>query len=305
MNRDQYFNMFQVTSSILFIIVSMAGCGDNSGGGGNVSHVQNISFTTYIEQPGDVFIYNETMNIKLSNGEKNIITQSAIESYSQVDTIPSKYFYFGEISGPYLLNTQTEDAVIDGYQYSSLLGTEIVDDDLDTFTRINAKTRSGSGEPDGFFSSGDTFTFSESSTLFDSDTGTEVGNENYEGMFTIEGTQTISVPAGSFESLKINVDAESTWTKRGATDSASLSGSFWYAIENGFLVKLSGTVHMTLNEYNLAAEAFSENVLIDYEVGINAISNCLAEQQTDFSASIVAAFIKRINNLESGILFNR
>jgi hypothetical protein len=108
--------------------------------------------------------------------------------------------------------------------------------------------------------------------------------------------QTISVPAGSFESLKINGDIDYTYTKRGSDDSARFNASIWYSVENGFLIRTSGTMSMTLNEYNLTAEASIDNELYAYEVGINSIGKAFSKQQTSFYPSVTSAIIKRLDN---------
>jgi len=248
---------------LILILASIAACGGN---GSDEAPTDDIFITAYQERPGDVFEYQSSMEFIYSDGKTASVTQKETQSFSQVDSIPEKYGYSGDLGGPYILSTTTVDGELDGYEYISADGTEIVDDDLDTFTRVDAQTISGSDEPEDV-SLGDTFTFREESTLFDSDTAEEVGARIIEGTFTVAEEETVTVPAGTFHCLRIDLGLEISITERGITDTMTTVGSGWFDVENGFGPKLTGTMDITMNEFGLTCTATLERVLVDYEIG--------------------------------------
>ena len=292
---------------IISISILISACG---GGNGDESNVQTESYSSYIEKPGDIFTYQYSGDFSYSNGQTATLVWNQTDTYSQVDSIPAKYSYTGDISGPYILNTTTEDGALDGYEYISSLGTEIVDDNLETFTRIDAKTSAGDEDPENI-SIGDTYAFSENAILFDSNTGTEVGSEITNGNMSVIEKADVSVPAGSFQSIKITYNISSTKTVNSITDTYSMSGSVFYGTDNGadngYLIKMTGSLNMTLNEYGLTAEGTSEIVLHNFYLGSSAgktLSKMNLSSINLISLKSIVNDIRRLNRFESNSILD-
>lgn len=251
---------------LTLILAFIVACG---GDGSHDTKSDKFSVAAYEVRPGDTFEYQTSMEASYSNDKTITGTLKEVESFSQVDTIPNKYSYSGDMTGPYILKTKLEDGIVDGYDYMAFDGTDIVSDDLETYTRADAQTITGSDEPEDV-SIGDVFTYYEESTLFDSNTAEKVGTEITDGIFTAMTEETIAVPAGTFHCLKLDFELQMSKNLWGVSDTMSTTGSAWYDIENGFVPKLIGVMDMTINEMGLTANATVERVLTDYEIGVVA-----------------------------------
>jgi|GEM_PF-1238224 len=220
-----------------------------------------LDISSYFDQQSDVITFNDHFEATYSNGERASGDSIKREYYGLVSTIPSKYSYNGAISAPYILRVDTEDGEIDGFEYSSMLDEEIIEDDLDTFKRIDARTKTGTDEPENLdaINIGDEFTFEDDSTLFDSKSAQVVGNEQESGTLTVSAFEPVSVPAGNYNNaVKINFVMNKTTTLRNITDTSDFQGSGWFDATTGLMLKLTGTLTLTLNEYGLTASGASD-----------------------------------------------
>ncbi len=289
---------------LIFGVTTLIGSGGSSGGGGgdnSDNSVTDFSMDYYLEKPGDVFTWQYKMDARYSDDNTVSFEFYETDTFSQADTIPSIYSYSGDISGPYTLNTSTEDGKLAGYQYLSADGEEIIDDNLETFTIVDARTTSGDDEPDNV-STGDTFTYHESATLFDSTTGSEVGNEVDDDTFTVGEIEDISISSGTVRALKINAESNTTTTLSGITDTARFSGAMWYDIEKRVIVKAITSFEMTLNKHGVSATGNSEIVLHEYHIADDGRSRSLGK--TGISSLNQSSIIKMFRNLNKGILSN-
>ena len=277
-------------SFIIFVLFSLSACG--GGGGGNNTP---INVTSYSEVTGDTLTYIDNTNATYSTGQTLSITQTEVFTASSVTTIPEIYSYPGGIAGPYILITNTEDGALDGYEYNAQDGREIVDDSLDTFTRIDAITASGSDDPENV-NIGDSFNFSENATLFDSASGAAVGNIETTGTFYVDSLINITVPAGQFQALRIDYTIDTTTTENGITDTASMVGSSWFDTNIGLFLKLTGDLTLTLNALGITATGNSERILQSYQVASGSGGLSLANTVTStpkVTPNIIINSIKR------------
>lgn len=255
-------------------ILSLTVIGCSSGGGGgessSVSGCSSPDVTSYFDTPGDILSYRDTFDATYSNGSRATAVFEIKHNYGEVSSIPAKYSYSGDIAGPYTLNVKTEDCEIDGFVYESSLGDDIIDDDLTTFKTIDAQTKTGSSEPADIASIalGDEYTFSEDSALFDSGSGLQVGNEVSNGTLVVLSFEEVTVPAGTYNAVKISFNSSGSTTLDGITDTANATGFGWFSVDQGLLLKLDLTLDLTLTESGLTANATSERVLTGYDSAI-------------------------------------
>ncbi len=254
---------------IVLLVVMLLFAGACERGNSTAAKIEGSSVTSYCPRTGDIFDYRSRLKTEYSDGQTITLVQSEKFAYSQTDAIPDKYSYSGDIPGPYILDTTTTDGVVDGYHYMTLDGTVIIGDDLTTFMRVDAQTSSGSDEPEDV-SVGDDFTSHEESTLFDSNTAERIGTELIDGIYRVVTEETVTVPAGTFHCVKIDFEIEIVRTEKGVIDTMSTTGSIWYAMEKGFVTKLTGTTEITISEHDLTAITTIERVLTDYELGFIA-----------------------------------
>ncbi len=249
----------------IILVSGLIACG---GGGGNDSNNGNnnqINLTSRQDQAGDSYTYSTSMEVTYSNGQTASLSHTDVNTISQVNTIPSKYSYSGTISGPYLLDTGTEDGIIDSFEYSTIDGTEIIDDNLETFTRIDDTTVTGSGDPDNV-SIGDTFIYSENAKLFDTINGTQVGTRLIQADFIVEKTEQISIGANTYNCVKINFQMDETLTKNSITDTFNSTGSSWFELTSGVMIRIAINMSGTVNRYGLTFIATSSTELQNYNL---------------------------------------
>jgi hypothetical protein len=257
--------------SILFVILGatslLAGCG--GGGGSDNQGAELVLGDGYDEKAGDVFTTSFTLDATFSNGQSGRNSFTAVKTYSQVSIIPSKYGYSLSKNGPFLLETTDEDGVLDGLEYMTESGRFIIDDDLDYFTSVEYTTESGSEEPENIYI-GDKFSFIQNSTLFDSQSGVDAGYEITNIDFSVLREEQVTVPAGSFNAVKIGYSISSTISKNNIVDTVSGTGSGWFDTTNGFMLKLIiEDGNMTLSEQNVTASFSAETILQSYSISQN------------------------------------
>ena len=269
-------------------ITSCSSSSDNNAGGSGIS--------SYFAQSGDVITFNDHFNATYSNGQHASQDSVTKEYYGQVNSIPSKYAYTGDITSPYQLCITTDDDQIDGFEYSSMQDDVIVDDDMETFKRIDAQTKTGSTEPENVdvVNVGDMFTYYENSTLFDSTSAQETGNTVQSGTFTVVSQETMSVPAGTYDAFKIDFTMNITTTLPDNSSTSDFTGSAWFDTANGLPLKLVGTVNMTFNETGITATGESQRVLASYQSSANTAnlqSTVQAVQTINTRSDLTRAFV--------------
>jgi hypothetical protein len=182
---------------------------------------------------------------------------------------------------------------------------EIVDDNLKTFKRIDAQTKTGSEEPVNVenISVGDQFTYSENSTLFDSTSAQEVGSEVVSGAFTVESLEMVSVPAGNYNAIKVNFEMNVTTTLHNINDTSNFVGASWFDATTVMPLKLTGTLDTTLNQeqQGVTATATLTKDLADYQPAPSS-ANVLAMQLSTVPTALTrAAVVKQILQAHPGL----
>jgi len=267
-------NIRFIHSLLIILTILVTSC---SGGGSDDSANQILVLGEgYDEKAGDIFTTSLTMDITYSNGLTVSISSESVETYSQVDEIPSKYNYSNAISGPYLLETTKEDGVLDGLEYMTLSGDSIIDDDLDYYTNVEYTTESGSEEPENIYI-GDKFSFFQNTTLFNSQTGVEAGYKIINMEFTVLSEEVVTVPAGVFNAVKIGYSISETISENNIIDTVSGTGYGWFDTTNGYMLKMTADGDMTLSEHNLTASFISEVILQSYFISPNTVSGVAAK----------------------------
>jgi hypothetical protein len=270
--------------------------------------------SSYFDEPGEAITYNDHLQATYYDvmlTEIGSVTQDSVtkEYYGQVSSIPKKYEYTGDIPAPYTLCITTEDDDIDGFEYNSMQDEEIVDDNLKTFTRIDAQTKTGSEEPGNVenISVGDQYTYSENSTLFDSTSAQEVGSEVVSGTFTVESLEMVSVSAGNFNAIKVSFEMNVTTTLHNISDTSSFVGDSWFDATTVLPLKLTGTLDTTLNQeqQGVTATVTLTKDLADYQPApgsTNGSTNVLAMQLTTVPTALTrAAVVKQILQAHPGL----
>ena len=247
---------------IVLLVYLLSGCGGSSSSGQGSEIVLGDG---YDEKPGDVFTTSLALSATFSNGQSGQSNSTQVDTYSLVNTIPAKYGYSNSNNGPYLLETNNEDGVLDGLEYMTISGDFLIEDDLEFFSSTEFTTESGSEEPANI-RIGDKFSFNRNSTLFGSQTGLEAGFQNVSINFSVLAEERISVPAGTFNAVKIGYETSLTESKNNIVDTLSGSGFGWFDTTNGFMLKLTLDGNMTLGAQNVSATFTSESTLLGFSI---------------------------------------
>jgi hypothetical protein len=120
-----------------------------------------------------------------------------------------------------------------------------------------------------------------------------VGSEAESGTLTVVSFETVSVPAGDYDTIKIDFTMNMSTTLHNITDTGDFSGSGWFDTATGMPVKMTGTLNMTLNEHGLTATATTERVLADFQPAANN-ANVQAMHLTTPAVLSRATIIKQI-----------
>lgn len=255
---------------ILFGIV-LSGCGGSSGSDNQGEEL--VLGDGYDEKPGDVFTTSFAIDATFSNGQSSASSSIQVKTYSQVSIIPSKYGYSLSTNGPFLLETTKEDGVLDGLKYMNESGNFIIDDGLDSFSSVEYTTKSGSEEPENIYI-GDNFSFNQNSTLFNSQSGAEVGYEITDINFSVLKEEQITVPAGSFNAVKIGYRFSSTISENNILNTLSGTGYGWFDTTNGFMLKLiTENGNISLGKQNVTATYSDETILQSYLIAQSSSKN--------------------------------
>jgi len=237
-------------------IVSCSGSSSHDGDTGNSTIDASLYY--YQAQPDDVLTYT-SHTVTTITGQDPVETDvTEINTFTQVSSIPAKYNYSGTIAGPYILETYTEDGETAGYTYYSLSGIEIIDDDLEHFTNIDYTTSTGEDEPEQIII-GQSYSYQDNETLFSSETGAEVGSSTFNVTQTAEKVETITVPAGSHETLKFQVTISSSETIGDTIESLTATGYTWYGKNMG-MIKYISTPETTGGSITITTELSSSSI---------------------------------------------
>jgi hypothetical protein len=273
-HRRKMINSFIKLKTIIFsLVIVLYGCG---GSGSDSASPILVLGDTYDEKAGDIFTTTTTMNINYSDGQVANVTSVDVSTYSQVDAIPSNYNYSNAISGPYLLETKHDDGVLDGLEYMTLSGDTIIDDDLEFYRNVEYTTESGVEEPENIYI-GDKFSLYRNAILFDTQTNVEAGYEITNMDFTVISQEMVSVPAGTFNAVKISFSSTATVSKNNNVDTVSGTGYGWFDSESGYMLKMTMDADMTLGEQNISASITAETVLESYFISPSTASGIVVE----------------------------
>jgi hypothetical protein len=247
---------------IVPLVCLLSGCGGSSSSGqGSVI----VLGDGYDEKPGDVFTTSTAFSATFSNGESGQSNLTDVDTYSLVNTIPAKYGFSNSNNGPYLLETNNEDGVLDNLEYMTISGDFLIDDDLEFFSSTEFTTESGSEEPANI-RIGDKFNYIKNSTLFGSQTGLEEGFTNISINMSALAEERISVPAGTFNAVKVSYEASLTQSKNNIVDTNLGAGFGWFDTTNGFMLKVTLDGNITLGEQNVSATYSTESILQSFSI---------------------------------------
>lgn len=248
---------------VVFSGLFLVGCGSSS------DEKELLLTDPYQEKSGDAFTSTTIMDFEYSTGVRRQVVNIDVDTYSIVDEIPQKYGYSGALSGPYLLETNHENDELDSLRYMTLDGEWIIDDDLDSFTSIETTSRTGSDDPENIYI-GDEFSARNSSILYSSDTGLEIGSEVLELDFVILNEEVVTVPAGTFTAIKIDYSTNFSSIENSVVATQVADGHMWVDERSGILVKMvmtNGVV--TISDPSINATFELDFVLDSYTLSEN------------------------------------
>lgn len=240
--------------SVVMVILGLTllSCGGGGGGGGSGSS-SNDDLTTdirdYIRDTSKVYTFQETQTAS-SGGQILSDTRSKVYSYGQVTTIPDGYGDFSEYPGPYYLEILSIDGVETGNEYKDADGNIIVQADQSTFNRIYDNDNSGEGLPSQVVL-GRSYVSTVRKIIFNADL--EVGFWGEELGFSVTtmtlkplAVENVTVPAGTFGALKVQINETSSVTLEGQTSTTVYTGYQWLGVDLG-LVKYSVSFPFSTN----------------------------------------------------------
>ncbi len=293
-------NLRKYVAVIFLFILVLSGCGS-----GSDSDI--VLGESYVGKPGDRFTRSSTISAIYSDGQ-NIENNSVFELiYSQITEIPAKYNYSNADGGPYLLGTTYEDGILNKLGYDTLSGDFIIDDNLEYYTSIEYSTVEGKEYPENI-SVGDNFSYYQNSTLFNSNTGDEAGYsiENYE--YSVLSEEEITVPAGTFNSVKIGYSISAKESENDIIDIYTYTGSghVWFDTTNGFILKMVFVEgNAIMNEHNITVSFSGEEVLQSYDLALTKSSKIRLQKSLSNSGikntSIIFALKKEIRNIRKSL----
>ncbi len=200
----------------------------------------------------DQLVVVTTGSFTFSTGQSDSYEKETVKTYTEVDSIPDKYKYSGDIAGPFKLEVSTEDGVIEGHEYNSATGTEIIDDNFEEFESIDFTVKQGT-EASGDIQFGDSYNYYENATLFDSTSGLELGYKITEMTMEFISIESVTVLAGTFDAVKISFDGIYEVDKGSEQQLANMSGNIWMDTEHGYSLK--STMVGTFNYPHLSTSA--------------------------------------------------
>lgn len=241
-----------VLAAILgFILLSCGGGGGGSGSGGSGGDDQTINVQEYTSRDmTKVYTFQETQNASYK-GQSLTDTLMKVYSYEQVDTIPAKYGDFSAFPGPYRKQTVQKDGIDAVFTYLNAGMDILVNDDLQAFTRIYDNDISGGGIPSTAIL-GRPYSSTSEEILYNADLAAGFWGE--ELGFTVTTmtliplvVEHVTVPAGTFTALKIQISYTVSTTLDGQTSSTAFTGHQWFSRDLG-LVKYVISYALTAND---------------------------------------------------------
>ena len=230
--------------NLIFLLVLLVACGGGGGAGAvadsTSGEILNTSF--YKEKSGDTFIYS-----LVTASSSGTTTSTVASTYSTATAIPAKYSYSGSVAGPYVLENDTLDGVISSLSYLSNDDRTIIYDNLTVFEREGSRVVTGEVEPD-IVLVGQAYTATESSTLFSSGTGLNVGQRDISYSYKVLGVEGLSLNFGTTETIKISITA--TWNESNSLEGSfvsNLSGTVWLEKDHGYMVRQELNFNRTAN----------------------------------------------------------
>ncbi len=224
-------------SALVWII--LFACGGGGGGGSSEAETNIIHSDDYTNRDiTKVYTFKETMVD--TTDEKNIQSEYTLGySYAHEATIPSKYGYSGAISGPYIVETIELNDVDKVFTYLSSSSIVISDDSI-VFTNIDSSSSTGVIPSD--WTVGVVYSKSSTEDLFNSASGIKVGTRTTEYTLKALGMETVTVPAGTFETVKAQESSTMTIAFVGGTEIITSTWFSWYGKNVGFVKKVSSTM---------------------------------------------------------------
>ncbi len=191
---------------------------------------------TYVEKPGDSFSWSTTLQSAVAGGSPATTVSTLTLDYAQADAIPSKYAYSGRIAGPYLVAQRSLDASPLGAVYMDANAGTIIDDDLSYYISSDYLSYQGVARPRNA-SLGDNYHYGETATLFDSLTGNEVGQRKTELHLHVLDGDSLTVPAGNYNALRIAMETTIVTQINGDTVTETATGYLWLEQDQGVLLR--------------------------------------------------------------------
>ncbi len=224
--------------AISIVLSLLSACGSDSSSDAQSDNGANDSNEDQTENKyvNDQMLVVTTAAFTFSTGQSDSYQNEDIKTYLEVDSIPSKYSYSGNITGPYKLEITTQGGVVDGHEYSSSTGVEIIDDNFEEFESVDFTDKQGSDTPDDI-QFGDSLEFYENATLFDSTSGEEVGSKVIEMTLQFVALENVTVLAGTFDAVKVSFEMTYEKNITGEQQEASTTGAMWLDIEHGYSLK--------------------------------------------------------------------
>ena len=224
------------------LITAFLGCGGGGGGGSSDTGTNIIYMNDYTNRDlTKVYTFKETV-VDTTDGQSTPSENTIIYSYDQhVATIPSKYHYTGPISGPYTLETIESTGADKVLTYLSSSGM-IISDDSKEFTNIDSSSSTGVIPPDLTVDTG--YPKSSTEDLFNSDPdlgtfGEKIGTKTTESTLKALGKENVTVPAGTFETVKTQESSTITFTFVGGTMITTTTRFIWYSNNIGVVKMFS------------------------------------------------------------------
>ncbi len=244
------------------ILFELSGCGSDSSGSTADLNSESETYLSeyYIESEGDRLITEETLSGNYSNGESLDLVTERVMTYLQVDTIPEKYGYTGAIEGPYIQETTTKNNVLDSYEYSSLEGKQIIDDDFEFFESVDFTISQGNAEVEEV-KLGESYSYSKNATLFYSNSGFEAGYSTIQMIISISDLESIEVPAGEFSSVKISYTAIFENKEGNRTSYSDVFGDLWFDVDKGHVLKTTVSGDLSFSWTAVTAEMSAVTIL--------------------------------------------
>jgi hypothetical protein len=210
------------------VFITLFACGGGGGGGGTsdtgITIIHSNDYTN--RDLTKVYTFKDTM-VDTTDG-KNTPSENTISyRYDQtIPTIPSKYSYTGPISGPYIVEILAVNGADKGFTYFGS-SKKIIGDDSTFFTNIDHSDSEGVIPPD--WTVGTVYTESSTEELFYSTSGLQVGTKTTQHTLKALGVENVTVPAGTFKSVKTEESTTKTITVGGATETITTSSLSWYS----------------------------------------------------------------------------